>query len=359
MHRLAGLRHVVSNSSYGVKSCRLSVRYASDAPATRTLKPLKAPPPNHPYSARKRDKSPVASETAPASEAPLWSEPSPQQVSRARSVPLVLGGIVAAGIGLYTILLLNAIRQPCSDSKVKDLANQKDVAGVYDRTADSFDAEVGISEQVMGVNTLRKKLAEKCHGHVLEVSCGTGRNLGFYDIGNGGKVESLTFVDLSPQMIDVCKKKWAAFYGAKEDQLKKGLTIRFLPASALGQMPLAPTALEPKKYDTVVQTMGLCSTANPVELLTNMARHLDMSNPEARILLLEHGRSYRQWLNKILDNSAEKHAEIHGCWFNRDIGALVEDAAGKAGLEIVNERRHHLGTTWMFELRPKHLGSQK
>ena len=98
--------------------------------------------------------------------------------------------------------------------------------------------------------------------------------------------------------------------------------------------------------------MGLCSTPSPQALLTNLAAHLDSSDPDARILLLEHGRSDYAWLNNILDNAAQKHAEIHGCWFNRDIGAMVEAAAKESGLEVVMERRKHLGTTWIFELRP-------
>jgi methyltransferase OMS1 len=104
--------------------------------------------------------------------------------------------------------------------------------------------------------------------------------------------------------------------------------------------------------------MGLCSTPSPHELLENMARHLNTSNPEAKILLLEHGRSYQHWLNNILDNAAAKHAEIHGCWFNRDIGALVEEAAERSGLDVVKERRRHLGTTWIYELRPKSVGEK-
>ena len=83
-----------------------------------------------------------------------------------------------------------------------------------------------------------------------------------------------------------------------------------------------------------------------------MIKHLDTSNPDARILLLEHGRSYRSWLNNILDNSAEKHAEMHGCWFNRDIGELVRDVAAKTSFEVEGERRRHFGTTWVFELKP-------
>ncbi|NES53294.1 class I SAM-dependent methyltransferase, partial [Escherichia coli] len=89
-----------------------------------------------------------------------------------------------------------------------------------------------------------------------EVSCGTGRNLGYYDHTPGGKVESLTFVDISPPMVEVCKKKWMALYGDTRDSrfgagIASPLPVRFLTASALGEMPLAPTR-PPKKYDTII-----------------------------------------------------------------------------------------------------------
>ncbi|KAK1086109.1 hypothetical protein LTR48_003898 [Friedmanniomyces endolithicus] len=263
-------------------------------------------------------------------------------------------GALAAGLGFYSLQLYLAASQPCHNTRIADLAAQKDAAERYDYTAKNFDSEVGLSELLMGVNGLRKKLAHKCKGDVLEVSCGTGRNLGYYDIeGQNAKVESLGFIDLSPQMVEVCQQKWAALFGNKmaQQRLKPGLKLRFMTGSALGDMPLAPNG---KKYDTIVQTM-----AEPAELLENMARHLDTSNPDARILLLEHGRSYLPWLNRVLDNSAEKHAELHGCWFNREIGELVEKAALQSGLEVVSERRHHLGTTWVFELKPTEYAVKK
>ncbi|TKA28343.1 hypothetical protein B0A50_03810 [Salinomyces thailandicus] len=249
-------------------------------------------------------------------------------------------------VGLYTSITTGNHR------KVTDLAEQKDVASRYDDTADSFDSEVGVTELLMGINGIRQKLAARCKGHVLEVSCGTGRNLGYYDIGKDGKVDSLCFVDLSPQMVEVCRKKWAALFGSEKasSKLKPTLNVRFVTGSALSNMPLAPND---KKYDTIIQTMGLCSTPCPVQLLTNMVTHLNTSNPEARILLLEHGRSYMPWLNSWIDVSAQAHAEKHGCWANRDIGALVQEAADQSGLEVMNERRHHAGTTWMFELKAK------
>ena len=288
-------------------------------------------------------------EDAELGEEPQTRNASSQMFSGGRPLAWVLTSLVAGGMGVYCAGLYMDARKPLKNPAIADLSQQKDVSGRYEDTADTFDSEVGVSEMLMGVNSIRKRLAKKCTGHVLEVSCGTGRNLGYFDIGKNAKIESLTFVDLSPQMIEICKKKWSILQSSEKDKLKPGLQIRFLKGSALDELPLAPNNA---KYDSIIQTMGLCSTPAPVELLTNMVKHLDTSNPDARILLLERGRSYQDWLNRILDNSAEKHAEIHGCWFNRDIGALVEDAARQTGLEVVSERRHHVGTTWVFELKP-------
>jgi methyltransferase OMS1, mitochondrial len=325
-----------SSSRYVVTSLRrASTAAAGNAPKPR--KPAKPQPidPAHPLPEQPRKLF-----EAPAS-------------GKGQKLPYFLSWAGATVLGFYCLQLGVAASKPCTNPNVAELSQQKDVAARYNDTAESFDTEVGMSELLMGINGIRKRLAQKCKGHVLEVSCGTGRNLGYYDIAkDGGQVESLTFVDLSPQMVEVCKRRWDAFYSSKraKDGMRPDLVVRFLPGSALDAMPLAPSG---KKYDTIIQTMGLCSTASPVELLKNMVKHLDTSNPESRILLLEHGRSYMPWMNRILDNSAERHAEIHGCWFNREIGELVEQAAEQTGLEVVNERRHHFGTTWVFELKPK------
>jgi len=67
-----------------------------------------------------------------------------------------------------------------------------------------------------------------------------------------------------------------------------------------------------------------------------------------RILLLEHGRGYYGWLNNVLDGLAASHADHYGCWWNRDIGAIVKES----GLEVEYIRRYHIGTTWEVVLRP-------
>jgi methyltransferase OMS1, mitochondrial len=99
-------------------------------------------------------------------------------------------------------------------------------------------------------------------------------------------------------------------------------------------------------YDTIIQTMGICSTPNPVRLLNNIGTHCKKDN--GRILLLEHGRSHYEFINKILDSLAPTHADKFGCWFNRDIGEIVNDS----DLEVVEIKRYNFGTTWWVELRP-------
>lgn len=276
------------------------------------------------------------------------NSPSAPQAGR-KFAPLFLSALAAA-MGLYIAQLVVIANQPCKHPGIDQLANQQDVAARYDETADSFDSDVGLSEALMGVNSIRRDISRQCRGHVLEVSCGTGRNLGYYDLSPSSAIDSLTSIDLSAPMVDACKRKWRSLYPpSATPNWKPNLSVRFATCSALSPMPLSPSGT---KYTTIVQTMGICSTPTPHELLVNMAQHLDTSDPDARILLLEHGRSYYGWLNRILDASAQKHAEIHGCWFNRDVGAIVAEAAEVGGLEVVTEYRAHLGTTSVFELKP-------
>lgn len=101
------------------------------------------------------------------------------------------------------------------------------------------------------------------------------------------------------------------------------------------------------KYDTVIQTMGLCSADDPVALLKSLGNCV--KEEEGQILLLEHGRGNWEWLNRILDNFAEGHAKEFGCWWNRDLRAIVKES----GLDIVDMHAvwWHGGTTWWIELR--------
>jgi len=107
-------------------------------------------------------------------------------------------------------------------------------------------------------------------------------------------------------------------------------------------------------YDTVVQTFGLCSVADPQAVLASLAGAVRPGT--GRILLLEHGRGRAGGVvNKLLDRYSGRHFERFGCWWNRDIEGLVRAAAARVpGLEVVRVDRPgwlQFGTTIFVELR--------
>lgn len=239
-----------------------------------------------------------------------------------------------------------------------------DVSDRYNKNARTFDEEVDWTEWASGINGDRKKLLAMCKGNILEVSCGTGRNLPYFPLGETRSVtkegrgytkgcRTITFVDQSPEMIEVAREKF-------EKQHPEWMPrTRWLAQSAMDHIPLptelfkfeynrpvnGTTAFPPRKFDTVIETMGLCSVPDPAAYLNRLGQLIE---PTGQILLLEHGRSDRKWVNKILDDLAPAHANKHGCWWNRDIESIVKES----GLTIVKSYRHHFGTTMWYILRP-------
>lgn len=209
----------------------------------------------------------------------------------------------------------------------------KDLSGFYDGLAAEYDSDVGTEEMMSFMGGKRKWLMRHCKGDVLEVASGTGRNIEYLD---PTVVRSYTFLDASRKMMDVCYDKfherWPNFERAK---FVVGKAEELVKLSAAG--PSGRTF----RYDTIVETFGLCSHEDPVQALKNMRALL---KPGGRIVLLEHGRGEYAFINKILDRRAHKHSEKWGCRWNLDIGDLVDES----GLEITEEKRAHLGTTWML-----------
>lgn len=224
----------------------------------------------------------------------------------------------------------------------------EDTYAVYNRTAATFDDSVSFTEWFTGIDRLRKNLVGKAHGHILETSVGTGRNASYYVM---RKVKSLTFVDQSAEMIAIARKK---FHALNPDYYNSSVVfhtqsaLKPLPPFSLSpysHQPPPPPPPPPPPYDTIVQTMGLCSMPRPSLLLTHLGTLLKPGS--GRILLLEHGRSHYRWVNWVLDRTASQHAIKHGCWWNRDIGRIVEES----GLVVAKVERKHLGTTWVLELK--------
>ncbi|KAK6582369.1 hypothetical protein PZA11_004777 [Diplocarpon coronariae] len=282
-----------------------------------------------------------------------------------RAVPLFFGCLLALGISGYVAFLYVVVTRDDGETVRSTPSTQPDVSAQYDKIANTFDDTVSSTESMMGITYLRQKLASEAKGDVLEVSIGTGRNLEFYEwdfkgyqgVGNvdwkgfvrKGKVRSFTAVDKSGEMLEIAHGKFGKMFPGI-------LGVRWVIADAAdeGAIPGPPKSANErsgnldKKYDTVVQTMGLCSVSDPVKLLKNLGQCV--KEEEGRILLLEHGRGKWDWLNKYLDRSAENHAKAFGCWWNRDIREIVQES----GLEVVNIEQPmwwHGGTTWWIELK--------
>ncbi|KAF2267988.1 methyltransferase OMS1 mitochondrial precursor [Lojkania enalia] len=247
-----------------------------------------------------------------------------------RGFPLIVMGLTAFGTGMYGVQLWMSL------SSVDSISVPEDVSDRFDKEADGYDEKVNTAEWLLRLKSRRKALTALAHGHVLEVSVGTGRNIPYYPT---KKCETVTLLDQSGPMLAVAKKKW------KDMQQEYFHRVFFKQQSALD--PITPPFGAQGGYDTVIQTMGLCSTPEPVKLLQNL--ETVTKEDGGQILLLEHGKSRYKWLNDLLDRTAPAHAREHGCWWNRDIGKIVEES----GLEVVKIKRYNFGTTWWVELKPR------
>eukprot|EP00884_Botryococcus_braunii_P008076 jgi/Botrbrau1/1726/Bobra.116_2s0068.1 len=223
----------------------------------------------------------------------------------------------------------------------------------FDRLADSYDTLIGFDEALMGINLLRRwYISRNTKGDVLEVSAGTGRNLPYYPLRS---MKSLTLTDVSKEMLWHAKEKYAKMMEQSHAHASTEVGFKLADAQHLtGRSP--PEAGEdvpktttsqfiPASFDTVVDTFGLCSIPDPVTALQEMAKVL---RPGGRLVLIEHGRSSLEWLNRRLDKSAEEHFSKWGCRWNLDIMDLCK----QAGLQVDYVSRWHFGTTYIILAKP-------
>lgn len=216
---------------------------------------------------------------------------------------------------------------------------------------------------------------------------GSGRNLEYYNwdllsaavegVKTGSRplkrkneapgITSFTGLDISVDMLDVARRKLvktvppmsssAPIVKASSMVDHTGGQLSFLDGhlrliNSDAHQPLPPPSSAPK-YDTIIQTFGLCSVSDPVAVLANLASVLRPGS--GRIVLLEHGKGWYGLVNGLLDKNAGKHFDKYGCWWNRDIEAIVDEAVKTTpGLEIVKLERPNvlqMGTLVWVELR--------
>lgn len=199
----------------------------------------------------------------------------------------------------------------------------RELRATYDRLAPWYDALERIPEILLGTGRLRDLLVAPAEGRVLEVAAGTGRNLARYP-----RDCRVVAVDLSREMLRRAREKDAS--------------CRVLGFLAMDTERLA---FPDDAFDTVVDSLALCTYPEPVRALREMAR---VCRPEGRLLLLEHGRSDRGWLGRWQDRHEGYLAERVGCHWNRRPDRLVR----AAGLDVVGRRRSVLGVFQVLEVAP-------
>lgn len=245
--------------------------------------------------------------------------------------PRAVGGVLAYGVGVFAAFELSQPKPPCPSCE----ARRK----TFSTLAPKYDEEISRDEATSGILDMRKELAGRALGRVLEVAGGTGRNLDFYD---GSSVTELFITDYSDAMLQVAASKVALQRDKQppsDETARRPVSTVTLAVCDAGSIPL-PSA----SFDTVVDTFGLCSFERPEEALREMQRCV---KPGGRILLLEHGASDWRLLAWWQQHRLNRHVIKWGCYWNRDILGLVRES----GLDIREVRRRHLGTTYLIDAR--------
>jgi ubiquinone/menaquinone biosynthesis C-methylase UbiE len=217
----------------------------------------------------------------------------------------------------------SAYRAMCKEGVV--LMDKPKIRAKYDKCAPDYGCDKSdLIYNALLENRWRRKLLERASGDVLEIAIGTGLNYAFYPQGC-----RLTGIDLSEVMLERVRKQ--------ADSLKL--------KSALCVMDVEQLGFVDDSFDTVVDTLSLCTFPNPVLALHEMAR---VCRDGGRILLFEHGRCSWGWLARYQDRKAEEHASSLGCQWNRDHIALVQQAE----LPIVTVERKLFGFYYIIEAAP-------
>ncbi|KAK3821022.1 MAG: S-adenosyl-L-methionine-dependent methyltransferase [Benniella sp.] len=246
-------------------------------------------------------------------------------LTRFSRTQLIIGGLLTYATGVSAALTFFPSTPPSGAGG----ASQEDDAtrfptesarrSTFDQLAPGYDKDVGFHEYLLGIQRRRKRLLKQARGRVLEIASGTGRNVDYY---LKGCCDEIVFSDFSEGMMEVLKKKVA-----------EKTEIRFKTMNA------AAIPYPDQSFDTVVDTFGLCSFEDPVQVLKEMRRVL---RPGGQLLLLEHGNSHWGFMQDMQARQLDRHVHKYGCYWNREIEELVQDA----GLRVVEKERSQLGTVY-------------
>ena len=176
-----------------------------------------------------------------------------------------------------------------------------------DKQAAGYDRQISFFERILFADG-REWVCSQASGKVLELACGTARNLGFYP----PDVE-LTGIELSPEMLAIGQRRVHDFARPADLRLGDAESLEFPDAS----------------FDTVTCTLGFCTIPDTSRAASEALRVL---RPGGQLLMLEHVRSPApvvRAVQRMLDPLAVRLAVDHlvrepldylpSAWFEIDV----------------------------------------
>jgi ubiquinone/menaquinone biosynthesis C-methylase UbiE len=183
-----------------------------------------------------------------------------------------------------------------------------------------YDACCALCER-LGLDRWRRWLVDGAAGAVLDVGCGTGRNLPFYR----PRVRVIG-VDVSAAALARARRR--------------------RPDVPLVQADAEALPFRTAVFDTVVSALVFCSVPDAARGLREVRRVLQ---PGGTLRMLEHVRSTRRLKARFQDRSQPLWTRVTGgCHWNRE----TEAAVARAGFSIDTEDRRARGDLRRFVARP-------
>jgi ubiquinone/menaquinone biosynthesis C-methylase UbiE len=181
-----------------------------------------------------------------------------------------------------------------------------------------YDPMCAVLER-FGLARWRVWLGAGARGRVLDVGCGTGRNLARLPVGS---------VALDPS--------WPSLLRAR----------RRAPGARLIRGSAEDLPFRTASFDTVVSGLVFCSVPDAPRGLAEVRRVL---RPDGRLRMMEHVRATSRWRARGQDVIQPAWTRVTGgCHPNRDTEHEVE----RAGFAIEREGRRARGTLRRFAARP-------
>lgn len=184
-----------------------------------------------------------------------------------------------------------------------------------------YDLGMSVLETT-GLGRWRRWLASGVVGsRVLDVGCGTGRNLALLD----GRIRALGLDPCRPSLLKARRRA---------------------PHAWLVQGRAEALPFRDGAFDTVTSGLAFCSVDDPLAGLAEVRRVL---RPGGALRMLEHVRSHHPWQASLQDLAQPAWTWLTGgCRPNRD----TEGTVARAGFAVDTGSRHAVGSMRRFVARP-------